>query len=248
MCESWHRLRRDGSPKLLSFLKRLAVLGVGIALIAGVATAQNVTPVHNDIFVRMRVAGFSMPVELHQSGVRSRIDLSEGGVLQTYIADRDKGILISMTATGQSRIALVFPLDRSEGIVPLPMDLAIFARQARLKVIGAASIAGHPCRMIEFNDYLGQDGIVCASPENFILQMTRKGHKEPLFQVTEIIVGKQDPKWFRAPPEYQLAVVPSLGGASASAANVPSVDLSTGLVPAQPARPQDKAIGPTIRP
>ncbi len=70
--------------------------------------------------------------------------------------------------------------------------------------------------------------------DNIILQMTRKGRSQPLFQVTDIVVARQDPKWFRAPPDYQLAVVPSIGGASASGDTRQGLDDNTGLLPAQP--------------
>ena len=219
----------------------LALSGPATAQVAGANTPDNVS--HPDLYVHIRVAGFSSPVELRQSGARTRLDLSAGGVLQTYIADRDKGVLISLTATGQSRIALVFPLDHNEGIVPLPLDLSVMARQGTLKVVGASMVAGRSCRLIEFTGYLGQAGIVCASMDNIILQMTRKGRNQPLFQVTDIVVARQDPKWFRAPPDYQLSVLPAIGGASTSGDASQTLDNNTGLLTAQPpaiALPQPK--------
>ncbi|MGN6210699.1 hypothetical protein [Asticcacaulis sp.] len=167
-----------------------------------------------DLYARIKVAGFATPVDIRQSGMKTRVDLTAGGVPQSYIADREKGVLISLTATGQNRLALVFPLDRTEGILPLPLDLSILARQSTLKVVGASLVSGHPCRLMEFSGYLNQSGMVCASSDNIILQMTQKGRRDALFEVLELSAARQDPKWFRTPPDYQVAVVPGIGGAS----------------------------------
>lgn len=172
--------------------------------------------IHADLYARVKVAGFATPVDLRQSGQKTRVDVTAGGVLQTYIADRDKGVLISMTATGQNRMALVFPLDHAEGVIPLPLEMTVLVRQATVKPVGASIVGGRPCRVMEFSGYLNQSGIICVSPDNIILQMTKQGRREPLFQVIELTVGRQDLKWFRTPPDYQVAVVPGIGGASAS--------------------------------
>jgi hypothetical protein len=169
-----------------------------------------------DIYAHIRVAGFAQPVELRRSGLHTRIDLSAGGVLQTYIADREKGVLIAMTATGQNRLALVFPLDRAAAVVPLPIDLPVLAANATVKPVGAAMVAGRSCRLMEFSGYLGQAGMICVAADNLILQMTKQGRNEPLFQVTDLVVARQDAKWFRPPPDFQVTVVPAIGGASAS--------------------------------
>jgi|GEM_PF-1030750 len=195
----------------------LATIMAGFLLVTPpVVQAQTTGVPHADLYARVKVAGFTSPVEIRQSGARTRVDLTAGGVLQSYIADREKGVLISLTATGQNRMALVFPLDRADGVTPLPLDLAVFVRQATLKVVGASMVNGRPCRLIEFSNYLNQSGLLCASPENVILRMTDKGRRDPLFEVLDLTVGRQDAKWFRAPPDYQIAVVPAIGGASAS--------------------------------
>ena len=167
-----------------------------------------------DLYARVKVAGFATPMDIRQSGMKTRVDLTAGGGPQSYIADREKGVLISLTGSAQNRLALVFPLDRAEGIVPLPLDLSVLARQSTLKVVGASIVGGRPCRLMEFSGYLNQSGMVCASSDNIILQMTQKGRHEALFEVVELSVGGQDAKWFRAPPDYQVAVVPGIGGAS----------------------------------
>lgn len=191
--------------------RALALLIAGFMLMpASIAQAQAT----GALYAKIKVAGFATPVELRQSGAKTRVDLTAGGVPQSYIADREKGVLISLTATGQNRIALVFPLDRAEGVIPLPLDLTVLVRQATLKVVGASMVGGRSCRLIEFSNYLNQSGLLCASPENVILQMTRKGHRDP--EVLDLAVGPQDPQWFRATAGYQVAVVPVIGGASAS--------------------------------
>ena len=217
-------------------MRRLVFSLLSLLAIAAPAMAQQGVPQqglalgpapvsHPDLYARMKVAGFAAPVEIHQSGMKTRMDLSEGGVLQSYIADRDKGVLISMTATGQSRVALVFPLDHNEGVVPLPLDLGVLtAAGAQLQTVGASIVNGRSCRLMSFSGYLNQGGMICATPDNIILRMTSSGRREPLFEVTELTVARQDPKWFKTPPDYQVAVVPAIGGASgngpASVANV----------------------------
>lgn len=186
----------------------LSLIGASLTVAAQAQTT--------DMYAHIRVAGFTAPVELRQSGLKMRLDLTSGGALQTYITDREKGVLIALTATGQSRLALVFPLDRADAIIPLPLDLSIMARTAKFKPMGAALVGGRSCKVMAFSDYLGQSGVICVSAENIILQMTKQGRREPLFEVTDIIVAHQDPKWFRAPPDFQVAVVPGIGGASAS--------------------------------
>ncbi len=197
-----------------------AVLAAGFMFMAPTVQAQTIgakgAASHADLYARVKVAGFTTPVDIRQSGPRTRMDLTAGGILQSYIADREKGVLISLTATGQNRIALVFPLDRADGVIPLPLDLAVLVQQATLKVVGASMVGGRACRLIEFSNYLNQSGMICASAENVILQMTKKGQRNPLFEVLELSMSRQDPKWFRPPPDYQVAVVPAIGGASAS--------------------------------
>lgn len=199
---------------------QIACLMTGLLLTlapaAGAQAVGGMAPVsHVELSAKVRVAGFAAPVDIRQSGAKTRVDLTASGMLQSYIADREKGVLISLTTTGQSRTALVFPLDRAEGVVPLPLDLSVLVRQATLKVVGVSMVGGRPCRLIEFSNYLSQSGLLCASPENVILQMTKKGQNKPLFEILELSMGAQDPKWFRAPPDYQIAVVPAIGGASA---------------------------------
>lgn len=211
-----------------------AVLAVGLVLLPGMAGAQLFNgqligdAAGGDLYARIRVAGFAQPVELRRSGLHTRVDLSAGGVVQTYIADREKGVLIAMTATGQNRLALVFPLDRAAAVVPLPIDLPVLTTGATVKPVGATMVAGRSCRLMEFTGYLGQAGMICVAADNLILQMTRQGKREPLFQVTELVIAHQDAKWFRPPPDYQVTVVPAIGGASAS---------GSGTAPAVPQTP-----------
>lgn len=217
---------------LVAMMRSMGLAMILLTVVASGVRAQSFvsagTDGHVDLYAHIQVAGFATPVELRQSGAKMRMDVTTGGILQTFITDRDKGILITMTATGQNRVALVFPLDRADGIVPLPVDFSILAKSAAVKAVGASMVAGRSCRLMEFSNYLGQAGMVCVSADNVILQMTKQGKKEPLFQVTDIVVAKQDPQWFRTPPDYQVAVLPAIGGASAS---------TSALAPAPPAKP-----------
>lgn len=205
-----------GNRKILGL-----VAGLVAAVTSGCAWGQG-APLeitrHADFYARIKVAGFTAPVELRQSGQRNRIDLVVGGVTQSYITDRDKGVLIALTTSGTSKLALVFPLDRADAIVPLPLDLSVMTRTAAVKPVGAALIGGRSCRLMEFSGYLNQAGMICVNSDNIILQMTKQGRNEPLFQVTDLTMGPQPPQWFRTPPDYVVAVVPGIGGASAPVA------------------------------
>lgn len=194
---------------------RLFLILLASLILPSVAVAQ-FAPVaaQTDIYARIQVAGFAIPVELRRSGLKTRLDVTSGGIVQSYIADREKGVLIVLTTTAQSRLALVFPLDRNEPILPLPLDLGALSARATVKPVGTATLAGKPCRVMAFSGYLNQSGTLCASADNIILQMTKQGHNEPLFQVSEIAMAHQDAKWFRPPTGYQIAVMPGLGGAS----------------------------------
>ncbi|MDV6329385.1 hypothetical protein [Asticcacaulis sp. 201] len=188
-----------------------------IAILAACpAQAQSDISGHVDLYARVRVAGFALPVDIRQSGARTRVDVNTGGIVQTYIADREKGVLISLLTAGQTRTALVFPLDRADGIIPLPLELPVVTRQAAVKIVGASLVNGKPCRLMEFSGYLNQSGLLCATGDNIILQMTKQGHKDPLFQVMDLTIGAQDSSWFRPPAGYTVTAVPAIGGASAS--------------------------------
>lgn len=189
------------------------VLGLSGATVA--ASAQT----HAEFHARLKVAGFVTLVDLRQSGAKMRVDVNN----QTYITDRDKGILISLTTNGPSKIALVFPLDRGDAIVPLPLDLSVMTASAVVKPVGASLVGGKSCRLMEFSGYLNQSGMICVNSDNVILQMTKQGRNEPLFQVTDLTMGPQDAQWFRTPPDYQVAVVPGIGGASAPQTALPDM-------------------------
>ena len=65
-----------------------------IAICAMAAPGQAQTPrVSPDYHARVWVAGFETPVEIRQSGLRRRIEVAQGGLIQTYIADRVRGSL-----------------------------------------------------------------------------------------------------------------------------------------------------------
>lgn len=168
-----------------------------------------------DFFARVRMAGFETPVEVRRTGAKMRLDILSGGVSQTYIADRDKGVLIQLTSAGGKRIALLFPLSREAALLPLPLDLATLEARATVRPVGSSLMAGQPCRTLEFSGYLNQSGMACANSDGILMQMTQKGRNAPLFQVVAYARGAQDAKWFVIPPDYQTAVLPGLGGATA---------------------------------
>ncbi|WP_298333309.1 hypothetical protein [Asticcacaulis sp.] len=170
-----------------------------------------------DFFARVRMAGFEAPVEVRRTGAKMRLDMLSGGVSQTYIADRDKGVLIHLTSAGGKRIALLFPLSREAALLPLPLDLATLEARATVRPVGSSLMAGQPCRTLEFSGYLNQSGMACANSDGILMQMTQKGRNAPLFQVVAYARGAQDAKWFVIPPDYQTAVLPGLGGATAPA-------------------------------
>lgn len=173
-----------------------------------------------DFFARIRMAGFEAPVEFRRTGAKVRVDMLSGGVTQTYIADRDKGVLIHLTAAGGKRTALLFPMGREQALLPLPLDLAALEARATVRPVGSSLMGGQPCRTVEFSGYLNQSGMACVNSDGVLMQMTQKGRNAPLFQVVAYARGVQDAKWFVIPPDYQTAVLPGLGGASEAIGNV----------------------------
>lgn len=193
-----------------------------LSLMALTPTAQAQVSSEPDFFARIRMAGFDTPVEVRRTGSRLRVDMLSGGVSQTYITDRDKGVLIHLTSAGGKRIALLFPLSREAALLPLPLDLATLEARATVRPVGSSLMAGQPCRTLEFSGYLNQSGMACANSDGILMQMTQKGRNAPLFQVVAYARGAQDAKWFIIPPDYQTAVLPGLGGAAAPAGPIAS--------------------------
>lgn len=224
--------RRYGLFLVLTFLWALWALWA----FTQTAHAQSAPPtgIAPDLYARIQVAGFSQPIDLHRSGNYARLDVHETPASQIYITDRTKGILISLISGSANPVALVFPFDRAEAIVPLPLDLAVLSRQAQLKVVGASLVHGRSCRLMQFSGYLGQAGMVCVGADNIILQMTREGHREPLFEVLDLAMGPQDAKWFRVPPNFKLAVMPAIGGASADIAGTQAPADENAAAPTRP--------------
>jgi hypothetical protein len=167
-----------------------------------------------DFHATARLAGFEHPIEIRQSGLKRRVDIATDAVVQSYIADRSKGVLIALTAAGRRRLALVFPLG-SDGLeTPLPIDLMSISAQQGLTKVGASHAAGRPCGLYRYTGAQGRKGVICATPEGVVLQLTPDGRPTPLFEVEQIDYAPQDPKWFLPPPEYQVAVLPGIGGAA----------------------------------
>ena len=130
----------------------------GLCILAAPGQAQ--TPrVSPDYHARVWVAGFEQPIEVRQSGLRRRVEVAQGALVQTYIVDRVRGALTVMTAGGADRVAFVFPLPREEQLSPLPLDLLVIERgAARMTRIGASNIAGRSCQRYRYSGYLGRAG------------------------------------------------------------------------------------------
>lgn len=207
----------------------LPVFAAALALAAlaapGRAQAPRLSP---DFYMTVAVAGFERPMEVRQSGLKRRTDVATGAVVQTFISDRARGVLTVMTAAGRRRLAMLFPIVQTEASAPLPLDLSMFG-QARLSRLGSANVAGRPCAVWRYADHLGTSGTACATAEGVVLQLKPDGRRTPLFQATSVTFARQDPKWFVVPPDYQVAVLPGVGGVVGPRAAAPAA-------PAVPAR------------
>jgi hypothetical protein len=201
---------------------RGTVLGLALALCAAPGLAQ--APVTGgprlepDFYAVIGVAGFERPVEVRQSGAKRREDVATGGVVQTFLTDRARGALVVMTAAGQRRVAFFFPLSPGQASPPLPLDLADLQATAKLNRVGAANVAGRPCNLWRYNGYLNRSGMVCATNDGIVLQLTPDGRKSPLFSVISITFARQDPRWFTIPPDFQIASLPGEGGVAVAPA------------------------------
>ena len=159
------------------------------------------------------MAGFDQPVEVRQSGLRRRVEVAQGALVQTYIVDRVRGSLTVMTAGGPDRVAFVFPLPREEQLSPLPLDLLVIERgAARMTRTGASNIAGRSCQRYRYSGYLGRAGSVCATRDGVVLELHPDGRRRPLYQVLSLTPARQAAGWFAPTPDYQLAVLPGVGG------------------------------------
>lgn len=195
---------RPSSPAIA-----LAV-AAGLALVAapGQAQAPRMPP---EFHARVFLAGFPTQLEVRQAGLRRRVDVATGGIVQTFISDRTRGALVVMTAAGRQRIAFLFPLAAAEANAPVPLDISAFAG-VRMTTMGASRVGGRPCRLQRYTGYLGRSGVICASADGLVLQMTPDGRRQPLFQVMSITYAKQDNRWFVPPPDFQLSALPGTGG------------------------------------
>lgn len=189
--------------------------GVLLAAAASVAARADPPSPHTpDFHAVARLAGFEQPIEIRVSGLKRRVDVATDAVVQSYIADRSKGMLMVLTAAGRRRLALVFPLGADAADTPLPVALSDFPAQAGLTQIGASQAAGRPCALYRYTGAGGKRGVVCATDDGVVLQLTPDGRPTPLFEVETLDYAPQNPRWFTTPPEYQVAVLPGIGGAA----------------------------------
>ena len=186
--------------------------GVLLAAVASAAARADPPSRTPDFHAVARLAGFEQPIEIRQSGLKRRVDVATDAVVQSYIADRGKGMLLVLTAAGRRRLALVFPLGADAADTPLPTELSDFPNQAGLTQIGASQAAGRPCALYRYVGANGKRGVVCATADGIVLQLTPDGRPTPLFEVETLDYAPQNPGWFLPPPEYQIAVLPGIGG------------------------------------
>lgn len=190
---------------------RFAVAGVLALATAWPGAAQAPAP-PPDFYAVVALAGFERPLEIRQSGLRRRVDVATDAIVQSFVSDRMRGALIVMTAAGRRRVALVFPLPGGEAGAPLPLELGLLGQAQRLTRIGSSTVAGRPCALWRYVGYLGHSGQVCATAEGLILELKPDGRPTPLFQVQSLTLGRQDPRWFGIPADYQIAALPGTGG------------------------------------
>lgn len=208
---------RPSSPRSGPVIVLAAALGLVLAAAPGQAQAPRLPP---EFHARVFLAGFPSQLEVRQAGLRRRVDVATGGIVQTFISDRSRGALVVMTAAGRQRLAFLFPLSGAEVNPPIPLDISAFAG-ARMTTMGASRVGGRPCRLQRYTAYLGRSGVICASADGLVLQMTPDGRRQPLFQVMSITFAKQDNRWFTPPPDYQLSALPGTGGIAVSRGATP---------------------------
>jgi len=188
-----------------------AILGLALAAWPGQAQAPRMPP---EFHARVFLAGFPMQLEVRQAGLRRRVDVATGGIVQSFISDRTRGALVVMTAAGRQRVAFLFPLQQTEVAPPVPLDISAFGA-ARMTRMGGSRVGGRPCTLERYVGYLGRSGVICVSADGLVMQMTPDGRREPIFQVMSIDFGKQDNRWFVPPPDYQLSALPGTGSIAA---------------------------------
>lgn len=193
---------------------RRATAGLAGAVLLATPGEAQAPRVATDFYITAAVAGFERPIEIRQSGLKQRVDVATGAIVQSFIADRTRGALIVMTAAGRRRLALLFPLSREQAAAPLPLDLDAFRQSQRLTRVGSSNVAGKPCAVYRYVRYLSASGTLCATAEGVVLQIKPDGRERPIYQATSALFARQDPKWFAPPPDYQFAALPGVGGAA----------------------------------
>ncbi len=168
-----------------------------------------------DFYATVWVAGFDKLMEVRQSGLKRRVDVASGAVVQSFLTDRTRGLLLVMTAAGKRRLAFAFPIAQDESGAPLPLDFGLMKGAQRLTRMGGSNVGGHACALWRYVGYLGKSGTVCVAGDDTVLQMVPDGRKNPIFQVMSLTVTRQDPRWFTPPADYQIAVLPGTGGLGA---------------------------------
>ena len=168
-------------------------------------------PNPDQFYAKIRLSGLKYPLEVRQTGPLRRIDLAEGGLVQTYILDQEKGTLLVLSLVGKDRLAFIVPARTGGGAAALPLKTSELAPGTLVQAQGSRVVAGQTCMLKRFSGHLGRSGQICTRRDVIIL-FQLDGAKTPIFVIEQISFAPQAPKWFRVPPDYRLSVLPGLSG------------------------------------
>ncbi len=199
---------------------------IALAVMAPLLLAADAAPTKPvpDFAAYARLAGYSNMVEIRVSGKKSRVEVATDALVQTFIEDRERGVLTVLTGSFGRRLAYQFPLPASGPPVPLPLTAPQMAAAQRLQKIGADNVAGIPCALYRYAGYLNGSGEACVSREGVVLRLRPNGRKDPVFQVERLVFRKQDPALFTVPLDYTRAALPGMGGAGFGRPAAPVAD------------------------
>ena len=131
------------------------------------------------------------------SGQKRRVDIATDAVVQSYIADRSQGRADGADRGGAAAASRWCFRWGSEAVeTPLPTELEGFDPKSAPMRIGASQAAGGPARSIAMWARGGRKGVVCATGDGIVLQLTPDGRPTPLFEVESLDWAPQDPRWF----------------------------------------------------
>jgi hypothetical protein len=190
--------------------RRLALLGVLVAIAGGHAEAQERPPLlpARDAIVEYRAGGrpgsSALPVRAHFSGdkIRAEAENMRGYVIVDRDADR------AMLVMEQPRAFVEVPLRSGLTRDYLLDDNMAYTRR------GKDRVAGIPCTIWDVQAPQGRTATVCISADGLILRGA--GH-DPRYgdgsiEAISVTYGPQAAGLFAAPPGYQRLAVPLISG------------------------------------